>query len=296
MSGEESYLQLLRDLLIDGNSRTDRTGTGTLSLFGKQMRFDISTSVPLLTTKYVKWTSVLEELLWFLRGETDSKTLEQKGISIWKQNTSREFLDKRGLESYEEGDIGPMYGYQWRHWGRAYGGGSVESDSGIDQIAEVIETLRTDPFSRRIIMSSYNVQDRNKGVLYPCHGIVVQFYCRECRECSGKRHLSCHMYQRSMDTFLGAPYNIFSYSLLTYIIATKVDMVPDELIISIGDAHLYKDHLEQANTQVERIAYAFPTLVVDPAIKDMAWQDISVAHFQVEGYKHHPYIKATMSA
>ncbi len=300
MSGEDGYLKLLRELLMVQTKRPDRTGTGVVSVFGRQLRFDISETVPLITTKMVNWKSVIEELLWFLRGCTDSKVLEKKGVYIWKANTTREFLDANGHAAYKEGDCGPMYGFQWRHFGAAYNGCDqfYSSTDGMDQLEEVVRMLKDDPFSRRIMMTTYNVADRHKGVLYPCHGVVVQFFCEDDTDEHGTqvRKLSCHMYQRSMDTFLGAPYNIFSYTVLTYLLALKTGMVPKELIISTGDTHLYLDHLEQAKIQTSRVPYNAPRLELDPCLEHLKWEEIEVDHFKIVGYQHHPFIKARMSA
>jgi thymidylate synthase len=300
MCGEDGYLELLRELLVLQKQRPDRTGTGVVSVFGRQLRFDIAETVPLITTKLVNWKSVIEELLWFLKGCTDSKVLEAKGVNIWRGNTSREFLDANGLPDYREGDCGPMYGFQWRHFGAEYTGcdTSYSSSDGVDQLEEVVRMLKEDPFSRRIMMTTYNVNDRNKGVLYPCHGVVVQFFCEDDTDDNGQnvRRLSCHMYQRSMDTFLGAPYNIFSYSVLTYILALKSGMVPKELVISTGDTHLYMDHIEQAKLQTTRVPFHAPRLELDPRIEHLSWQEIEVEHFNVIDYKHHAFIKARMSA
>ena len=292
--GEHAYLNLLEDIIQHGTSRGDRTGTGTLSIFGRQLRFDISHNVPLLTTKFVKWENVVHELLWFLRGCTDSKALESNGVNIWKPNSSEQFIRSRNLD-YNEGDIGPMYGFQWLHWGAEYHGcGASYENKGINQLDEVVHLLKTDPFSRRIIMSTYNVGDKDKGVLYPCHGLVVQFYVEQ-DSTSNDMHLSCHMYQRSMDTFLGAPYNIFSYTVLVYIIAAKCNMKPKELIISVGDAHLYRDHIEQAKLQLSREPYAPPVLVVAGDVKEKSWNELCISDFNLVGYNSHPYIKAKMS-
>jgi thymidylate synthase len=299
MSDEDGYLRLLRELLIIQSQRPDRTGTGVASVFGRQLRFDISTTVPLITTKYVNWKSVVEELLWFLKGCTNSKVLEEKGVNIWKANTSRAFLDANDHAEYAEGDCGPMYGFQWRHFGAEYKGcdSTYSSSDGIDQLDEVVQLLKDDPFSRRIMMTTYNVADRHKGVLYPCHGVVAQFFCEEDREDNKNvRRLSCHMYQRSMDTFLGAPYNIFSYTVLTYLLALKTGMVPKELIISTGDTHLYSNHIEQAQLQTNRMPFNPPRLELDPRLKNLKWEEMEVDHFNVIGYRHHPFIKARMSA
>lgn len=291
---DDVYLNLLKDILTNGEEHEDRTGTGTLSVFGRQLRFDISRTVPLLTTKFIPWKSVIKELIWFLKGDTDANHLKEQGVGIWNGNSSREFLDKRGLPSYQEGDIGPMYGWQWRHSGAEYQGASQSYDGqGIDQLEQVIQLLKTDPFSRRIIMTTYNVGDLEKGVLHPCHGLVVQFYVS--KGSNGELHLSTHMYQRSVDTFLGLTWNIFSYAVLTHIIAKYVGMYPKELIISTGDTHLYKDHLEQSNLQLTRHVMPSPTLVVKDDIKNKSISDLTIDDFEIVGYFHHPAIKANMS-
>lgn len=290
--GELQYLGLLKDIMTNGKPRGDRTGTGTIGVFARQLRFDISKYCPLLTTKFVGYKSIVKELLWFLRGDTNSKTLEKDNVNIWKGNSSREFLDKCKL-SYQEGDIGPMYGFNWRHCDADYKGCSHDYTSqGIDQLEEVMQLLRDDPFSRRIMMTTYNVRDRHKGVLYPCHGIVVQFYVDVEDD---TKYLSCHMYQRSVDTFLGLAYNIASYSILVNIIALKVGMKPRELVISTGDTHIYNNHIEQCRTQMKRRPYPFPVLEIDPQVKDKDWKDIDVNDFKMVGYLHHPAIKGEMS-
>lgn len=289
---ENEYLGLLKDILVNGHPRDDRTGTGTIGVFGRQMRFNISKYLPLLTTKFVGYKSILKELLWFLRGETDSKTLEKDGVHIWKGNSSKDFIDKCGLD-YREGDIGPMYGFQWIHFGAQYKGCDADyTNQGVNQLDEVVRLLKEDPYSRRIMMTTYNVNDRHKGVLYPCHGIVVQFYVHDI---DGIKHLSCHMYQRSTDSFLGYPYNIASYTTLVYLIALKVDMVPHELIISTGDTHIYKNHVEQCKTQMKRPPFPLPKLEINPEVKTKEWKDITVDDFKLVGYLYHPAIKAEMS-
>jgi dihydrofolate reductase/thymidylate synthase len=292
---ENVYLHLAYDILNKGNQRDDRTGTGTVSLFGQQMRFDISESVPILTTKQVGFKLTVEELLFFLRGDTNSKILEDKGINIWKGNTSREFLDKRKLTNYEVGDIGFMYGAQWRHWGSKYIDCNTDyTGEGIDQLENVINLLKTDPFSRRIMMTDYNPSDADKGVLLPCHGIVVQFYVEEIENI---KYLSCHMYQRSADLFLGVGINILSYSILTYIIALKVDMKPKDLIISFGDIHIYNTHLEAITEQLKREPLTPPILKLNPEIKHKKWEDITIDDFELIGYSynHRSSIKAVMA-
>jgi thymidylate synthase len=291
---DDVYLGLLNDIMSYGHSRDDRTGTGTLSVFGKQVRFDISESVPLLTTKFVPWKMVIKELLWFMQGNTDANVLRSQGVNIWNGNTTREFLDKRGLSTYQEGDIGPMYGFQWRHYGAEYtGSGTDYTGKGIDQLQNVMDLLKNDPYSRRILMTTVNVNDLEKGCLHPCHGIVVQFYVNE--DSNGNKHLSCHMYQRSVDTFLGLTWNIFSYAVLTYILAKKLGMKPKELVISTGDTHLYKDHVEQANVQLGRTSYPAPKLAVHESVVNKPFEDITIDDFDLIGYFHHPAIKAKMS-
>ena len=290
--GEHQYLNLLKDILNNGHERDDRTGTGTMGVFGRQLRFDISKYIPLLTTKFVGYKTIVKELLWFLRGETDSKTLEKEGVNIWKGNSSEDFITKCNLP-YREGDIGPMYGFQWMHFGSEYKGCDHDyTDQGINQLDEVIQLLTTDPYSRRIMMTTYNVSDRHKGVLYPCHGIVIQFFVENIK---GIKHISCHMFQRSSDTFLGLSFNIASYATLVYIIALKVDMVPHELIISTGDTHIYKNHIEQCKLQLSRRPYPFPKLEINPEVKTKELKDITVDDFKLVGYLYHPIIKGDMS-
>ena len=291
--GELGYLSLLRDIRDNGNIRSDRTGTGTLSVFGRQMRFDVSECIPLVTTKFVSWRVVIEELLWFLRGNTDSKTLEAKGINIWRGNSTRKFLDDRGLAHYREGDIGPMYGFVWRHCGAEYRGCDADySGKGVDQFANIIHLLKTDPFSRRIILTSYDVASLDGGALYPCHGISIQFYVEVVNDTS---YLSLHMVQRSSDTFLGLNLNVISYSVLLYIVAKLVDMKPKEVVISISDAHIYSNHLAQVNTQLSRQPYPFPKLIISDDILKKDIHDWDLHDFELIGYLYHPMIKAPMA-
>jgi dihydrofolate reductase/thymidylate synthase len=290
---ENVYLHLAYDILNKGNKRDDRTGTGTLSLFAQQMRFDISESVPILTTKRVGFKLTVEELLFFLRGDTNSKILEDKGINIWKGNTSREFLDKRGLNDYEVGDLGSMYGYNWRHFGSKYINCNTDyTGQGLDQLEQVIHLLKTDPFSRRILMTSYNPLDADKGVLLPCHGLIIQLYVEEV---DNVKYLSCQVYIRSNDMFLGQPINILSYSILTYIIALKVDMKPKDLILSIGDVHIYNTHLEQIKEQLKRDPLVPPILYLNPEIKKKNWTEITVDDFELIGYQPRNSIKAPIA-
>jgi thymidylate synthase len=230
-------------------------------------------------------------LLWFLRGDTNSKRLEEQKVNIWKLNTTKEFIGNKPLQ---EGDIGPMYFWQIYHFGADYICSETNYDGqGINQMEEVLMLLRTNPFSRRILMTTYNVADRHKGVLYPCHGIVIQFFCEE--DAKGVRHLSLQMYQRSMDYMLGAPYNFASYSLLLYIIAAKVGMRPKRVIITAGDCHLYMSHVEQAKEQLTRDARPFPNVQLHPRVKDTPLNELTIDDFTLVAYNPHPAIKAPMS-
>lgn len=285
-SNEAEYLRVLKRVMDEGAVRPDRTGTGVIGLFGEQMTFDISASVPLLTTKFVPWKSCVKELLWFCRGDTDAKALSAQGVRIWDANTSREFLDARGLTELPEGSIGPGYGWQWRHAGGTYGG---DGEDGRDQLGEVLRLLREDPHSRRIFMSSWSANQLDQMALAPCH-VSAQFYV------DNDRRLSCHMYQRSCDMFLGVPWNVLSYSALTYVLAKKAGLAPHRLIVSMGDVHVYRDHVEQVREQLSRAPFPPPTLAVSDAVRDKDWGDITVDDFEVAGYAHHPAIPAKMSA
>ncbi|MEO1766053.1 thymidylate synthase [Thiobacter aerophilum] len=262
----QQYLDLMRHVLEHGHRKNDRTGTGTLSVFGYQMRFDLSRGFPLLTTKKVHLRSIIHELLWFLKGDTNIKYLHDNGVTIWD-----EWAD-------EQGDLGPIYGYQWRSWPTADG-------RHIDQISQVIEEIRSNPDSRRLIVSAWNVGELHKMRLPPCHAFF-QFYVAE-----GK--LSCQLYQRSADIFLGVPFNIASYALLTMMVAQVCDLVPGEFVHTLGDAHLYLNHLEQAREQLSRTPRPLPTMKLNPAVKDIfafRYED-----FTLEGYDPHPPIKAPVA-
>lgn len=288
---EHKYLHLMNDILYSGKTeRPDRTGVGTLSNFGVSQTYDISGSVPFLTTKKLAWKTVLKELLFFLRGETDSKILEKQGVNIWKGNTSREFLDKRGLTQYPEGSMGPMYGYNLLHWNYPYQGPDHDyTDKGYNQITELLKNLKEDPYSRRHLLTTYNPEIVKDSVLCPCHGISIQFYVED------DNMLSCHVYNRSQDSFLGMPFNIASYAILTYIIAKKVNMKPHKLIMTSGDTHIYTNHFDQVNTQLTRIPFPFPVLELSETIKDKDMKDINIDDFELIGYLHHPPIKAPMA-
>lgn len=304
--GELAYLQLLRDVGTNGNYRPDRTGTGTTSMFAPDpLRFDISKSIPLYTTKFVPIKAIIKELLWFLRGETDSKILEAQGVNIWKDNTSREFLDKRGLTNYIEGDLGPLYGVNLRAYNAEYHGCQQSYiGKGIDQIQNLITGLKEDPYSRRHLITTFNPATVSQCVLYPCHGIAIMFYVggadgRGENDYGGgfaeKKHLSCHVTIRSNDLLLGNPFNVASYAILVYIIAKKVDMKPKDLIISIGDAHIYKTHKEAIELLLKRSVLPFPVLEVNDNIKDIDISEIKVEDFNLVGYLSHDSIKAPMA-
>ncbi|KAL4086126.1 hypothetical protein PRIC1_014748 [Phytophthora ramorum] len=285
---EMQYLDLIRKILTQGAKRGDRTGTGTLSVFGAQMRFSLRENVfPLLTTKRVFWRGVAEELLWFISGDTSAHTLQQKDIHIWDGNGSREYLDSRGLQSREVGDLGPVYGFQWRHFGARYTDMHTDyTGQGVDQLAEVIHKLRTNPTDRRIVLSAWNPADLNEMALPPCH-MFCQFYVAD-------GELSCQMYQRSADMGLGVPFNIASYALLTRLVAQVAGLKPGEFIHVIGDAHVYLNHVEPLQKQLTRSPRPFPTLHINPEkitnIDDFAFEDL-----EVRDYRPHGTIKMAMS-
>ena len=263
--GEQQYLDLLAELLEHGAHKADRTGTGTLSLFGRQMRFALGDSFPLLTTKKLHLKSIVYELLWFLRGDTNVKWLQEHGVTIWD-----EWADAQG-------ELGPVYGYQWRHW-KTPGGGE------IDQLAQVVESIRRNPDSRRHMVVAWNPADVDKMALPPCHALF-QFYVAEGR-------LSCQMYQRSADVFLGVPFNIASYALLTLMIAQVTGLSPGEFVLALGDVHLYRNHIGQAREQLVRAPRPFPRMRLTPKRDLFAFQ---YEDFAIEGYDPHPAIKAPIA-
>lgn len=292
---EYKYLNLMQRILDEGVEKSDRTGVGTKSIFGTQLQFDLSQSFPVLTTKKVFWKGVVEELLWFVRGETDSKLLEQKGVKIWVGNTSREFLDKKGL-NYPEGEIGPGYGFQWRHWGATYQNplGTImkkslnDSNRGIDQLANLIHTLINNPNDRRLIVSAWNVAEIERMALPPCH-MMYQFYVEN-------GTLSCQWYQRSVDSFLGLPFNISSYALLTCLIAKIVGLNPGKLTFVGGDTHIYLNHINQVKEQLVRIPYKFPQLNIKKDIQTLEdIEALELADLELVGYQSHAPIKAEMA-
>ena len=293
-TSEYPYLWLLSKILNDGKKRPDRTGTGTIGVFGEQLRFSIRNVIPIITSKQMAWKTCIKELLWFMRGDTNANHLKEQGVHIWNGNTTREFLDARGLTDLNEGDIGAGYGFQWRHFGAEYKGCDKDyRGQGVDQLQYVIDTLKTDPYNRRIFMSAWNPQALDRMALPPCH-VSVQFYVELDHE--GNKLLSCHMYQRSVDCFLGLPFNIMSYATLTHLLAMWCDMIPSELIISMGDTHIYLDHIDQVYTQLGRTPYALPRLVINPGVKQKKIEEVSIDDFSLIEYHSHPSIKAKMSA
>lgn len=262
----QAYLDLLQHILDNGTEKSDRTGTGTTSVFGYQMRFDLQKGFPMVTTKKLHVKSIIYELLWFLKGDTNIAWLKENGVSIWDEWAN------------ENGDLGPVYGHQWRSWTGADG-------KVYDQIADVLHQIRTNPDSRRMIVNAWNVADLPKMALSPCHALF-QFYVAD-----GK--LSCQLYQRSADVFLGVPFNIASYALLTMMMAQVCDLQPGEFVHTFGDVHLYSNHIEQAKLQLTRTPYELPTLKINPAVKDLL--DFKYEDFTLENYQHHPAIKAPVA-
>ncbi|WP_207492446.1 thymidylate synthase [Aridibaculum aurantiacum] len=262
----QQYLQLLQHIIDNGTSKTDRTGTGTTSVFGYQMRFNLQEGFPLVTTKKLHLKSIIHELLWFLKGETNTRYLTENGVSIWN-----EWAD-------ENGELGPVYGKQWRSWQGADG-------KVIDQIAEAVQQIKNNPDSRRIIVSAWNVGELSQMALMPCHALF-QFYVAD-----GK--LSCQLYQRSADVFLGVPFNIASYALLTVMMAQVCDLQPGDFVHTFGDVHLYNNHIEQAQLQLTRTPFPLPQVRLNPDVKDIfsfTFEDITV-----ENYQSHPAIKAPVA-
>lgn len=284
---ELQYLRIIEDIIQNGSTKADRTGVGTKSVFGRQMRFDLRhNKFPLLTTKRVFWKGVVEELLWMLRGDTNANNLSAKGVKIWDANASREFLDSRGLSHRQAGDIGPGYGFQWRHFGAKYVDMHTDySGQGVDQLAVVIEKLKTTPDDRRIIMSAWNPVDLDQMALPPCH-CFVQFYVAD-------GELSCQLYQRSCDMGLGVPFNIASYSLLTIMLARVCGYKPGEFIHTLGDAHVYLNHIEPLKEQLKRTPVPFPSVNIKRHRDNI--EDFEFDDFALFDYKPHPTIKMDMA-
>jgi len=262
----KQYLDLMRHVRDNGTKKEDRTGTGTVSVFGHQMRFDLSEGFPMVTTKKCHLKSIIHELLWFLSGDTNIKYLQDNGVRIWN-----EWAD-------EDGNLGPVYGYQWRNWPAADG-------RHIDQITQIIDQIKNSPDSRRIIVSAWNVGEIENMALPPCH-MMFQFYVAD-----GK--LSCQLYQRSADIFLGVPFNISSYALLTMMVAQVCDLVPGDFVHTLGDAHLYANHLEQVDEQLSRKPFPLPQMKINQDVKTIF--DFKFEDFELVGYEAHPHIKATVA-
>ncbi len=262
----KTYLQLCEEILHNGTKKSDRTGTGTISVFGHQMRFDLQEGFPALTTKKLHLRSIIHELLWFLKGDTNVKYLQDNGVRIWN-----EWAD-------EEGELGPVYGHQWRSWTGADG-------TTVDQIAKVVEQIKTNPDSRRMIVTAWNPSQVDDMALPPCH-CLFQFYVAD-----GK--LSCQLYQRSADVFLGVPFNIASYALLTMMMAQVCDLEPGEFIHTLGDAHIYNNHLEQVQLQLTRETRTLPKMNINPKVKSIF--DFSFEDFELTDYNPHPHIKGEVS-
>ena len=284
---ESQYINLIKHILENGISKDDRTGIGTLSIFSYNMTFNLRESFPLLTTKKVYWKGVVEELLWFISGSTDSNVLKEKGVRIWEGNSSREFLDSQGLSHYDQGDIGAGYGFQWRHFGAKYTNmyDSYEGQ-GVDQLKDVIYKIKNTPDDRRIIMSAWNPTDLDEMALPPCH-IFVQFWVD-----TNKKELHSQMYQRSCDVGLGVPFNIASYALLTCIIAKLCDLTPGDFHYCMGDTHIYKNHIDAMKLQITRDPYDFPKI----NIKDITDIDnIKFDDIELIDYKYYENIKMNMA-
>ncbi|XP_010516792.1 PREDICTED: bifunctional dihydrofolate reductase-thymidylate synthase 1-like [Camelina sativa] len=280
------YLNMVEDIISNGNVKNDRTGTGTLSKFGCQMKFNLRRSFPLLTTKRVFWRGVVEELLWFISGSTNAKVLQEKGIHIWDGNASREYLDGIGLKEREEGDLGPVYGFQWRHFGAKYTDMHADyTGQGFDQLSDVIDKIKNNPDDRRIIMSAWNPSDLKMMALPPCH-MFAQFYVAD-------GELSCQMYQRSADMGLGVPFNIASYSLLTCMLAHVCNLVPGDFIHVIGDAHVYRTHVRPLQEQLQNPPKPFPVLKINPEKKQI--DSFVAADFDLVGYDPHKKIEMKMA-
>jgi dihydrofolate reductase/thymidylate synthase len=297
VSDEYKYLNLAKHILENGNIREDRTGTGTISLFGTQLRFDISNgNLPLLTTKQVPLKAIIEELLFFCRGDTNANILDKRGVKIWNSNTTREFLDKRGLHHYPEGCMGPMYGWSWRNFGATYSpdfsdtSRSSLSLRGFDQLSHVEHLLKTDPFSRRIYISNLNPAESSKMCLDMCHS-YIQFYVEEI---NGIKYLSGYFMMRSSDN-IAWNFNILSYQLLIYILALKCDMKPKEIVYNAVDCHIYKNHIDQIKEQLTRTPRPFPHIKLDDSLKNKDWSEMEYSDFELIGYMPYPSIKMPMA-
>jgi thymidylate synthase len=278
----QQYHALLASLLEHGRARTDRTGTGTLGLFGAQLRFDLREGFPLLTTKKLHVKSIIHELLWFLRGETHVASLQAEGVRIWDEWATPEQTARFGRPP---GELGPVYGHQWRNFGATRRPDGTYERDGVDQIARVIDQIRANPSSRRLLVTGWNPREADEVALPPCH-TLFQLYVQD-------GELSCQLYQRSADFFLGVPFNIASYALLTQMIAHVSGLVPREFVHTFGDVHLYTNHVEQARLQLTRAPRPLPRMHLDPSVRSIF--EFRYEHFRLEGYDPHPHIKAEVS-
>jgi len=279
----KAYLDLLRTVLENGEDRSDRTGVGTRGIFGAQLRFDLSRGFPLVTTKKVHTRSIIQELFWFLGGHTDNAWLRERGVTIWDEWSTAEQCARFGRRA---GDLGPIYGHQWRNFGATENADGTFQNDGVDQISALIEEIRRNPASRRLIVTGWNPAEANCVALPPCH-TLFQFHV------SGNGRLSCQLYQRSADLFLGVPFNIASYALLTHMIAQVCGLGVGDFVHTFGDAHIYKNHFEQVKLQLSREPRALPTLRLNPAVKDLfafRFEDVAI-----DGYDPHPGIKAPVA-
>ena len=278
----QPYLHLLQTILDHGKDRADRTGTGTRGIFGHQMRFDLSEGFPLLTTKKLHVKSIMHELLWFVRGETHVKPLQDAGVRIWNEWATAEQTARFGRQ---EGDLGPVYGHQWRNFGATKKADGTYEHDGVDQLKRVLHDIKENPNSRRLLVTGWNPKEADQVALPPCH-TLFQLYVQD-------GQLSCQLYQRSADVFLGVPFNIASYAMLTLMIAHVSGLRPGDFVHTFGDAHLYKNHLEQARLQLERAPRKLPRMILNPDQKDLF--AFRFEDFTIEGYDPHPHIAAEVS-
>lgn len=287
---EEQYLVLVKKIIDQGESRKTRNSI-TKSIFGERLEFNLSlNTIPFLTTKKLAWKTVIKELLWFLSGSTDNQILLDQNVNIWNGNASREYMDSVGFNTRKVNDLGPIYGHQWRHFNAEYTDNKTDySNQGVDQIKQVLHLLKTDPMSRRIILSAWNPCQINQTNLPPCH-ILAQFYVSTTGE------LSCQMYQRSADVGLGLPFNIASYAVLTFILAKLCNLKPKKIIIIVGDAHIYENHIQPLIVQSTRIPFDFPKLTFNPEKIYNDISDFTIDDFIVENYQYHETIKMDMIA
>lgn len=279
----KAYLDLLRTVLENGEDRTDRTGVGTRGIFGAQLRFDLSRGFPLVTTKKVHTRSIIQELFWFLGGHTDNAWLRERGVTIWDEWSTAEQCARFGRRA---GDLGPIYGHQWRNFGATENADGTFQNDGVDQISALVDEIRRNPASRRLIVTGWNPAEANRVALPPCH-TLFQFHV------SGNGRLSCQLYQRSADLFLGVPFNIASYALLTHMIAQVCGLGVGDFVHTFGDAHIYKNHFEQVKLQLSREPRALPTLRLNPDVKNLfafRFEDVAI-----DGYDPHPGIKAPVA-